>query len=313
MEKYYYLTPEKKQTGPFTLKDLLKENISLRTYVWRSGLTKWTRAEAVPEVATLLTASTQVPPVPENMETPPACCPPTLLTNVPEDKTAENAPASTPQPEVFEKEEAEMEDNEDNEDNKIQDNEEKAESRTEEVITPTEQKDGEQLSEQTASAAGSAPEDLEEKPDGAPAQAQEGTGATPPDYIEYQEKSTTPEPPAIPAGPAAGCEPPEIPADYQGDSTGPGNDVLPPCPPTNLVWAILTTVLCCLPLGLVAVYKSTRVERHYKAGDYERALKAYESSVNWCIASITVTALISMGYFSIFYSSFIIGILAALA
>lgn len=30
-------------------------------------------------------------------------------------------------------------------------------------------------------------------------------------------------------------------------------------PDNNLVWAILSTVLCCLPLGIVAIIKSTQV------------------------------------------------------
>jgi hypothetical protein len=31
------------------------------------------------------------------------------------------------------------------------------------------------------------------------------------------------------------------------------------CPDTNLVWAILCTVLCCLPLGIVSIIKATSV------------------------------------------------------
>ena len=40
----------------------------------------------------------------------------------------------------------------------------------------------------------------------------------------------------------------------------PGGPVPGGAPPdNNLVWAILSTVLCCLPLGIVAIIKSTLV------------------------------------------------------
>jgi len=32
-------------------------------------------------------------------------------------------------------------------------------------------------------------------------------------------------------------------------------------PDNNLVWAILCTVMCCMPLGIVAIIKSTKVKR----------------------------------------------------
>ena len=73
-----------------------------------------------------------------------------------------------------------------------------------------------------------------------------------------------------------------------------------PCPPTNLIWGILVTVLCCLPLGIVAVYKSSQVERHYYNGNYEAALKASNSALNWCIASMVFFVLTWIGYVSFF-------------
>lgn len=70
-----------------------------------------------------------------------------------------------------------------------------------------------------------------------------------------------------------------------------------PCPPTNLVWGILATVLCCLPFGIVAIYKSSQVERNYYNGNYEAAVKASNSAINWCIASMVISVLIWLGYF----------------
>ena len=72
-----------------------------------------------------------------------------------------------------------------------------------------------------------------------------------------------------------------------------------PCPPTNLVWGIIVTILCCLPLGIVAIYKSSQVERNYYNGNYEAALKASNSALNWCIASMAICVLVWMGYFGL--------------
>lgn len=51
-----------------------------------------------------------------------------------------------------------------------------------------------------------------------------------------------------------------------------------PCPETNLVWAILCTVMCCLPLGIVAIIKATSVESLWREGRYEEAEKAADDA-----------------------------------
>ena len=58
------------------------------------------------------------------------------------------------------------------------------------------------------------------------------------------------------------------------------------CPPTNLGWAIAATVLCCLPLGVVAIIMSTRVSRYWNMGDVERAQKWSDRTAWVIIASI---------------------------
>jgi len=61
-----------------------------------------------------------------------------------------------------------------------------------------------------------------------------------------------------------------------------------PCPPTNLVWAILATVLCCIPFGIVGIIYANKVSKCYLAGDLIGAKKASETSAWWCIAAIVV-------------------------
>lgn len=58
------------------------------------------------------------------------------------------------------------------------------------------------------------------------------------------------------------------------------------CPPTNMVWAIITTLMCCTPVGAVAIYYALKVKKKYAMGDYEGAQRASETGAWWCIASI---------------------------
>ncbi|GAA1481237.1 hypothetical protein GCM10009624_16770 [Gordonia sinesedis] len=56
-----------------------------------------------------------------------------------------------------------------------------------------------------------------------------------------------------------------------------------PEPDNNLVWAILCTVLCCLPLGIVSIVKSTQVSKLWAQGDYAGAQKAADEAKKWAI------------------------------
>lgn len=55
------------------------------------------------------------------------------------------------------------------------------------------------------------------------------------------------------------------------------------CPDSNLVWAILCTVLCCLPLGIVAIVKSASVEKLWYQGRHEEAQKAANDAKKYSI------------------------------
>ena len=59
-----------------------------------------------------------------------------------------------------------------------------------------------------------------------------------------------------------------------------------PCPPTNLAWAIISTVLCCIPTGIVAIVYALKVTNKYREGDIEGAKHASEVGAWWCIATI---------------------------
>jgi hypothetical protein len=65
-------------------------------------------------------------------------------------------------------------------------------------------------------------------------------------------------------------------------------------PPKNyLAWAIVTTVLCCLPLGVAAIVFSSQVNSKWAAGDHAGALVASEKARKFTIASaVTGLALV---------------------
>ena len=81
-------------------------------------------------------------------------------------------------------------------------------------------------------------------------------------------------------------QPMQIPVAQQADPQPMANEPVPKCPPTNLVWAILATIFCCLPLGVVAIIYSTKVSQKYQQGDYAAAEHYSEVSAWWCIGTI---------------------------
>lgn len=62
----------------------------------------------------------------------------------------------------------------------------------------------------------------------------------------------------------------------------PGGYGAPQTPPDNhLVPAILTTLFCCLPFGIVSIVKSSQVNSKWAAGDYNGAIQASEEAKTW--------------------------------
>lgn len=62
-----------------------------------------------------------------------------------------------------------------------------------------------------------------------------------------------------------------------------------PRPNNNLVLAILSTVLCCLPAGIVSIVYAAKVNGLWDSGQYAQAQAAAESAKKWAIISAGVT------------------------
>lgn len=59
-------------------------------------------------------------------------------------------------------------------------------------------------------------------------------------------------------------------------------------PDNHLVWAILSTVLCCVPLGIVSIVKSVSVGKLWAQGDYVGAQQAAEDARKWAVWSAVI-------------------------
>ena len=88
-------------------------------------------------------------------------------------------------------------------------------------------------------------------------------------------------PPPPPPPPAYGAQPPT-----------PGGTP----PPTNLVWGILSTVLCCLPFGIVSIVYAAQVNGKWAAGDHAGAQKSSDNAKKWALISAGIGLVVGVIY-----------------
>ena len=75
---------------------------------------------------------------------------------------------------------------------------------------------------------------------------------------------------------------------YQGAPLQAPGVILPPgaTVPNYLVFAILTTVFCCLPAGIPAIVFAAQVNGKLQAGDLAGAQQASKNAKLWCLISL---------------------------
>jgi ABC-type Fe3+ transport system permease subunit len=59
-------------------------------------------------------------------------------------------------------------------------------------------------------------------------------------------------------------------------------------PPNYLAWAIVTTILCCLPFGIVSIVYAAQVNSKWQMGDYEGAKLSSKNAKIWAWVSFGV-------------------------
>ena len=64
--------------------------------------------------------------------------------------------------------------------------------------------------------------------------------------------------------------------------------------PNHLVWAILSTIFCCLPTGVVSIVYAAQVNGLVIAGDFVGARESSEKAKTWAWVSFGVGILVSL-------------------
>ena len=67
-------------------------------------------------------------------------------------------------------------------------------------------------------------------------------------------------------------------------------------PSNNLIFAILVTLLCCLPFGIVAIVYAAQVDSKWATGDHAGAFAAAKNAQTWCWVSLIAWIVGIVGY-----------------
>ena len=73
-----------------------------------------------------------------------------------------------------------------------------------------------------------------------------------------------------------------------------------PKPENYLVFAILSTILCCWPAGVVSIVYAAKVNGLYAEGKYNEAEAASKNAKTWAIVSAVLAIVFIIIYFAIF-------------
>lgn len=72
---------------------------------------------------------------------------------------------------------------------------------------------------------------------------------------------------------------------------GPPGPVSPP-PNNHMAFAIITTIMCCLPLGIVSIVKAAEVNSLWAQGHSAAARASAESARKWALWSLLVSVIV---------------------
>ncbi|WP_299228772.1 CD225/dispanin family protein [uncultured Psychroserpens sp.] len=79
----------------------------------------------------------------------------------------------------------------------------------------------------------------------------------------------------------------------------------PQRPNSYLALAIISTILCCLPFGIVSIIYATKVNSLFEDGKYDEAEKASKNAKTWGLVSIGVAVVGWILYLLIFGVAFL--------
>ena len=67
-------------------------------------------------------------------------------------------------------------------------------------------------------------------------------------------------------------------------------------PESYMLFAILTTIFCCLPTGIYAIILASKVDGLFYAGRYAEAVDAAQGAKKWSIIGAVLAAIGMIGY-----------------
>lgn len=119
--------------------------------------------------------------------------------------------------------------------------------------------------------------------------------------------------PVMPPAPPMSAAPPAPPAGSPPPGSPPYGGYAPQAPqapaapiPNHLVWAILATICCCLPTGIVSIIYAAQVDGKVSAGDFAGARQASDNAKLWAWVSLGLGLVGGAAYFGL-------GLLGAIA
>lgn len=77
--------------------------------------------------------------------------------------------------------------------------------------------------------------------------------------------------------------------------------------PNHLVWAILTTIFCCWPLGIVAIVYSAQVDGKASSGDIAGALEYSRKARMWSWITFAAGLIVAVGWMTLLVLGLVAG------
>lgn len=78
------------------------------------------------------------------------------------------------------------------------------------------------------------------------------------------------------------------------------DEFTPMKPDNNMVLAIFTTICCCLPLGIVAIIKASKVNSFYMMKQYDAAVNAANEAKKWSLIGIVLGIVVLIVYYAFY-------------
>jgi len=74
----------------------------------------------------------------------------------------------------------------------------------------------------------------------------------------------------------------------------------PPRPNSYLALSIISTIICCMPIGIVSIVYATKVNSSYEDGNYDEAIRSSKNAKTWGLVSIGIGVLFYLGFFLLY-------------